>query len=105
MKNNGLMAFSTLGVILLGFIAPLVAFINKDKLTPEEKAIIVSLFNFEISYLIITVAVGIVSSYIPFAGLINLIFAVINIVYGIQSFMAARENKPFNAFTVYDFVK
>ena len=102
MKNSGLMTFGTLGAILLGFIAPLVAWLNKDKLSPEENAIITSLFNFEISLFIVCV----VANFIPFVGqLLCLVLGVVNIVYAILAFVAAKDNKPFKALTIYEFIK
>lgn len=102
MKNNGLMILGTLGVIIIGFIAPLIVWLSKDTLTPEERAVIASLFNFEISLLIVCVLINL----IPFLGqLISLVLCVMNIVYGIQAFIAVKDHKPFHAITIYEFVK
>lgn len=101
MKNGGLMTFGTLGAILLGFIAPLIAYFNSN-LTPEEKTIITSLLNFEISLLLICIVIN----FIPIIGqIIGLLLGIVNIVYSIKAFIAAKNNKPFNAITVYQFVK
>ena len=102
MKNDGLMMFGTLGVIILGFIAPLIVWLNKDNLSPDEKSITAALFNFEISLFIVCIVVNL----IPFIGqLIGLILYVVNIVYGIKAFISVREHKPFNAPTIYAFIK
>lgn len=102
MKNDGLMMFGTLGVIILGFIAPLIVWLSKENLTPDERSIMAALFNFEISLLIVCVVINL----IPLLGqLIFLILYVVNIIYALKAFAAVREHKPFAAPTVYEFVK
>ena len=102
MKNTGLMTFGTLGAILLCFIAPLVAWLNKDKLAPEENAVITSLFNFEISLFIVCFLLN----FIPLVGqLASLALWVVNIAFCIMAYIAAKDNKPFKAFTFYQFIK
>ena len=102
MKNSGLMAFGTLGAILLGFIAPLIVWLNKDKLTPEERAIAASFFNFEISLLLVCIVIN----FIPVIGqIIGFVLGIVNIVYAVMAFIAVKNNKPFNALNIYEFVK
>lgn len=102
MKNKGLMIFGTLGAILLGFIPPLVAWLLKDKLAEDEKGIIATLLNFELSLLIVCIIV----SFIPVLGQLLCIAAnVLNIVYAVMAFLAAKDNKPLKPLTIYEFVK
>ena len=102
MKNNGLMILGTLGVILLGIFAPLIAWLCKDKLEENEKKIIATVFNFEISILIIYL----IARFLPFiSGHIYSAFYIANIVYGIMAFIAAKENKPLTSLTIYEFIK
>lgn len=102
MKNKGLMILGTLGIILLGIFAPLIVWLCKDRLEGGEKSIIATVFNFEISVLIIYL----IARFIPFiGGLICLALYIANIVYGVMSFIAAKENKPLTPLTIYEFVK
>ena len=102
MKNKGLMILGTLGVIFLGILAPLIVWLCKDRLEGGEKSIIATVFNFEISILII----GVIAKFIPFAGsLVCTVLYIANIVYGIMAFIAAKDNKPLTPASIYEFIK
>ena len=109
MKNSGLMTLGTLGAIILSIIAPLIAWLNKDQLTPEERSIIANLFNFELSLFVIFIPLSIIVGFIPFLAFVSLLLApvawIANIAYAIIAYQAANNNKPFNAFKIYEFVK
>lgn len=102
MKNKGLMILGTLGIIILGIFAPLIVWLCKDRLEGDEKAIIATVFNFEISFLII----GIIANFIPVLGrLICLVLWIANIVYAIMAYTAAKEHKPLTPISIYEFIK
>lgn len=102
MKNKGLMILGTLGIILLGILAPLIVWLCKDRLDGGEKSVIATVFNFEISILII----GLISRFIPFfGGLVCTVLYIANIVYGVMAFIAAKENKPLTPLTIYEFIR
>lgn len=103
MKNEGLVILGTLGCIILGILASIIAyFVGKDKFTPQERDVVATLFNFNISLFIICILIN----FIPIIGqLLTLVIFVISIVYAILAYIAAKENKPFKAFTIYQFVK
>ena len=102
MKNDGLMIFGTLGAIILGFIAPLIVWLSKENLTPEEKSITAALFNFEISLFLACIVINL----IPLLGqLVCLVLWIVNLVYALKAFTSVREHKPFSAPKFYEFVK
>ncbi len=102
MKNDGLLMFGALGAIILGFIAPLIVWLNKDNLTPDEKSITAALFNFEISLFIVCILINL----IPLLGqLVCLVLWVVNVIYALKAFICVREHKPFNAPTIYTFIR
>ncbi len=102
MNNKGLMILGTLGAILLGFIAPLIAYACKDNLQQQDRAIIASFLNFELSLLIICL----VLNFVPAIGhLLSLAFWVVNIIYSLQAYTAAKTGSNFNAPSFYEFVK
>ena len=102
MKNKGLMMLGTLGSIILGIVAPFIAWLCKDKLDNEEKTIINTMLNFEISLVII----GVVLNFIPVLGrLLSLVLVAANIVYAIMAYMAAKDNKALKPIAIYEFLK
>ncbi len=103
MKNPGLVLFGTLGAILIGVFAPLIVyFVDKGDLEPHERAAVTALLNFEISLFIVCIIIN----FIPLIGkLLTLALCVLSIVYSVLAFIAAKENKPFKAPTVYPFLK
>ena len=102
MKNKGLMILGTLGAIILGIFAPLIAWLCKDKLDGGERSVIATMLNFEISLLIVCI----ILSFVPVVGrLVCFVLSIVNIVYAIMAFMAAKDNKPLTPLTIYEFVK
>ena len=102
MKNDGLMIFGALGAIILGFIAPLIVWLSKENLTPDERSIMSALFNFEISLFLVCIIINL----IPLLGqLVCLVLWVLNLVYELKAFTSVREHKPFTAPKFYEFVK
>ncbi len=102
MKNKGLMILGTLGAIIIGIFAPLIAWLCKDNLDGSEKPVIATMLNFEISLLII----GVILNFIPVLGrLLSFALVVTNIVYAIMAFVAAKDNKPLTPLSIYEFVK
>ena len=102
MNNKGLMFLGTLGAILLGILAPLIVWLSKDRLSPNEKSIIAAVFNFEISILIIYLIARFI---LIIGGLICVVIYFTNIVYGIMAFIAAKEDKQLTPLTIYEFIK
>lgn len=102
MNNKNLMILGTLGAIFIGLFAPLIAYINKDKLQTPDRLIITAFLNFELSLLIICV----VLNFIPLFGqIICAIMCVINIIYSIVAYNAAKTGNKFNPPYFYEFVK
>ena len=91
-------AVSTLGAIVLGFLAPLIIYlVNKDKLADPAKSIVISTLNFELTLMI----AGIILCLIPFVGaLLCALLSLFNIIMLIIAFSAGNKGSvykyPFN---------
>ncbi len=102
MNEKTLGYLGTLGCILLGVIASLIAWFGGLKDTQShEKEVVRQMFNFELSIVIL----GIVTSFIPVVGIvICLVLNLANLVYSIISFLAVKNNKEFKV-PAYEFIK
>ena len=102
MKNTGLMIVGTLGAIFIGFFAPLIAYLLKDNLNENERGIIATMLNFELSLLIVCV----ILSFIPILGHIACaLLWVGNLIYAIMAFVAAKDNTQLKPIALCQFVK
>ena len=102
MNNKNLMIIGTLGAIIIGLFAPLIAYLNKEKLQNPERLIITAFLNFELSLVIIAV----VLNFIPLFGqIICALIYVINIIYSVMAYNAAKMGNKFNPPYFYEFVK
>ncbi len=102
MNNKGLMILGTLGVIFLGILAPLIVWLCKDRLEGGERSIIATVFNFEISLIIIVM----IARVIPAVGdAICMILYIVNIIYGVMAFIAFNEKKTLTPASIYEFIK
>lgn len=95
MNEKTLSIIGTLGVILFGVIASIVAWFAGGKdLQGNAKEVIRQMFNFEITIFI----VGFFTAWIPFVGfLIGLAILVSNIVFAIKSYNAVNKGVEFKA--------
>ena len=101
MDEKASVLLGTLGTIVLGIIGSLIAwFAGNASLQGNNREIVRQMLNFEISLLI----VGLLSL-IPYVGLIvGPVVFIMNLIFAIKSFMAAKNNAAFSA-PGYEFVK
>ncbi|HIU92726.1 MAG TPA: DUF4870 domain-containing protein [Candidatus Limenecus avicola] len=94
---------STLGAILLGFIAPLIIYLTKkEQLTEPAKSLVIGALNFEITLAIVSIIV----SLIPFIGLLFvLLIALFNCIILIIAFVAGNKGNEYKFPLTYNFVK
>ena len=102
MNEKTLGYLGTLGTILLGLIASLIAWFGGLKDTQSNtREVVRRLFNFEITIAII----GIVAVLIPGIGkILCAILNLANLYFAIVAFLAVKDNKEFNAPAV-EFIK
>lgn len=94
MNEKTLVLLGTLGCILLGVLATLIAwFCGGKDLTGNAKEILKKVFNFQLSLTLVGVVVGL----IPIINLILLVFSLIGTVYVIKAFIAYNKNSQFDA--------
>ncbi len=101
MEEKNLTLISTLGVIILGVIGPLIGwFCGGCNLESNSKETIRQMLNFEITLILVSFL-----TLIPLIGLIvPVIVFVTNIIFAIKSFNATKNNAPFKA-PGYEFIK
>ena len=102
MNEKTLTIIGTLGTILFGVIASLVAWFAGGKdLQGNSKEIIRQMFNFELTILIASIVLGL----IPFVGiLVGFVVLVANLVFAIKSYIAATKGAEFKA-PGFEFIK
>lgn len=95
MNEKGFVILGTLGTILLGVFASLIAWlVGSDKLQENGKEIVRQMFNWEVSILIISLIV----CWIPVIGaILCMVMNVANLVFAIKAFLAYQNNKEFKA--------
>ena len=95
MNEKNLVILATLGTIILGIIASLIAwFVGGKDLQSHNKEILRQLLNFQITIAI----VGFLVNLIPFVGqFIFLVIFVVSIVYAVKGFNASNKNTEFKA--------
>lgn len=102
MNEKTLTIIGTLGVILFGVIASIVAwFAGGNELQGNSREVIRQMFNFELTILIASLVLG----WIPLISiLVGLAIVVANIIFAIKSFNAANNNTEFKA-PCFEFIK
>ncbi len=102
MNEKTLSIIGTLGTILFGVFASLVAWFAGGKdLQGNTKEVIRQMFNFELTIFV----AGLVLGWIPLVGiLVGLVIFVSNIVFAIKSFIAANKGEEFKA-PAFAFIK
>ena len=102
MDKKMLILFGTLLAIVLGIIGSIIAWVaGGQELQGNEREAIRQMFNYEITFLILSVLLG----WIPLIGqLLFLGLWVANIVFAIQAYNAASKNTEVNI-PSFNFVK
>lgn len=102
MNEKTLTIIGTLGTIILGVFASLIAwFAGGKELQGNSKEVIRQMFNFELTIFV----AGIVLGLIPVVGqILALVIFVANLVFAIQSFVAANKGAEFKA-PGFEFIK
>ncbi len=102
MNEKTLGIIGTLGCIVLGIIASLIAwFCGGKELQTPTKEVIRQMFNLELTLTI----VGAILFFIPLVGqLICVVLNLVSIIYAIMAFIALNNNKEFKA-PSFEFIK
>ncbi len=94
MNEKILVIIGTLGTIILGVIASLIAwFVGKDSLQGNNREIVRQMFNLQLSLLVISVII----CWMPIVNIICALLPLINLVFAIMAFIAHQNNKEFKA--------
>ncbi len=96
-------AVSTLGAIILGFIAPLIIYlIQKDKLADPAKSIVVNTLNFELTLMIICFVI----CFIPVVGtILCFVLSLFNIIMVIMAFNSGNKGSVYKYPFYIPFIK